>query len=59
MELMLDRKLVEKRIFPAIEINKSGTRKEDLLMEKNDLDRIWVLRKYLHNLVQLNLWNSW
>ena len=50
MELMLDRKLVEKRIFPAIEINKSGTRKEDLLMEKNDLDRIWVLRKVLAQL---------
>ena len=50
MELMLDRKLVEKRIFPAIDINKSGTRKEELLMEKNDLDRIWVLRKVLAQL---------
>ncbi len=50
MELMLDRKLVEKRIFPAIDINKSGTRKEELLMEKTDLDRIWVLRKVLAQL---------
>ncbi|MGA1536621.1 MAG: transcription termination factor Rho [bacterium] len=50
MELMLDRKLVDKRIFPAIDINKSGTRKEELLMEKNDLDRIWVLRKVLAQL---------
>ncbi|HIL87360.1 MAG TPA: transcription termination factor Rho, partial [Deltaproteobacteria bacterium] len=50
MELVLDRKLVEKRIFPAIDINKSGTRKEELLIEKNDLDRIWVLRKVLSQL---------
>ena len=50
MELVLDRKLVEKRIFPAIDINKSGTRKEELLMEKTDLDRIWVLRKVLASL---------
>jgi transcription termination factor Rho len=50
MELMLDRKLVEKRTFPAIDINKSGTRREELLMEKNDLDRTWVLRKVLAQL---------
>lgn len=50
MELVLDRKLVEKRIFPAIDINKSGTRKEELLTAKNDLDRIWVLRKVLSQL---------
>ncbi len=52
MELVLDRKLVEKRIFPSIDINKSGTRKEELLIEKGDLDRIWVLRKVL---AQLNV----
>ncbi len=46
-EINLDRKLMEKRIFPAMDINKSGTRKEDLLMEKNDLNRLWVLRKVL------------
>lgn len=47
MELHLDRKLVEKRIFPAIDINKSGTRKEDLLLDPEDLHRIWILRKVL------------
>jgi transcription termination factor Rho len=50
MELHLDRKLVEKRIFPAMDINKSGTRKEELLTVKYDLDRIWVLRKVLSQL---------
>jgi transcription termination factor Rho len=46
-EIHLDRKLMEKRIFPCMDINKSGTRKEDLLIEKNDLNRLWVLRKVL------------
>ena len=46
-EIHLDRKLMEKRIFPCMDINKSGTRKEDLLVEKNDLNRLWVLRKVL------------
>jgi transcription termination factor Rho len=45
MEVHLDRKLMEKRVFPAIDINKSGTRKEELLLDKNELNRIWVLRK--------------
>jgi transcription termination factor Rho len=48
MELHLDRKLVEKRVFPAIDMNKSGTRKEELLIEKAALNRIWILRKVLH-----------
>jgi len=48
MEIHLDRKLLEKRIFPAIDIPRSGTRKEELLIEKNDLNRIWILRKLLH-----------
>jgi len=47
MELVLDRKISEKRIYPAVDIFKSGTRKEDLLIEKKDLNKIWVLRKYL------------
>ena len=47
MELMLDRRLVDRRIFPAIDINRSGTRKEELLLEPNDLERIWLLRKVL------------
>jgi transcription termination factor Rho len=47
MEIHLDRKLVDKRIFPAIDINKSGTRKEELLLSKEELNRVWVLRKVL------------
>ena len=47
MELHLDRKLVDKRVFPAIDINKSGTRKEDLLFSKDELNRVWILRKVL------------
>ena len=48
MELHLYRKLVEKRTFPAIDINKSGTRKEELLIEKVSHNRIWILRKVIH-----------
>ncbi len=47
MELHLDRRLVDRRIFPAIDISRSGTRKEELLLEQNDLNRTWVLRKVL------------
>jgi transcription termination factor Rho len=47
MEIHLDRKLVDKRVFPAIDIQKSGTRKEELLMAREDLNRVWVLRKVL------------
>jgi transcription termination factor Rho len=47
MELHLDRKLSDKRVFPAIDINKSGTRKEDLLLPKEVLNRMWILRKLL------------
>ncbi|MBP7295508.1 MAG: transcription termination factor Rho, partial [Acidobacteria bacterium] len=47
MEINLDRKLVERRIFPAMDINKSGTRKEELLQSKEELNKIWVLRKVL------------
>jgi transcription termination factor Rho len=50
MEVHLERKLADKRIFPAIEINLSGTRKEELLVEKDDLSRIWILRKVLSTL---------
>src|SRR4026209_1554995 len=50
MEINLDRKLVDKRVFPAIDINKSGTRKEELLVPKDELNRIWVLRKVLNPL---------
>jgi transcription termination factor Rho len=47
MELHLDRKLADKRIFPAIDINLSGTRKEELLVEREDLNKMWILRKVL------------
>ncbi len=47
MEIVLDRKLADRRIFPAIDINKSGTRKEELLLPVEDLNRIWILRKLL------------
>jgi transcription termination factor Rho len=50
MEINLDRKLVDKRVFPAIDIQKSGTRKEELLIAREDLNRIWVLRKVLNPL---------
>ena len=46
-EILLDRKLMEKRIFPCIDVNKSGTRKEDLLIDSFSLQRIWILRKVL------------
>ncbi len=47
LEITLDRKLMEKRIFPCIDINKSGTRREELLMDKESLNRVWILRKVL------------
>ena len=50
MELHLDRKLVDKRVFPAIDINASGTRKEELLVDQNTLNKMWVLRKVLNPL---------
>jgi transcription termination factor Rho len=50
MEVHLDRRLMDKRVFPAIDINKSGTRKEELLIAKEDLNRIWILRKVLSQL---------
>lgn len=49
MEIHLDRKLSEKRIFPAIDIYKSGTRREDLILSKTELDAMWKLRRYMDN----------
>ena len=49
-ELHLDRKLMEKRIFPCLDVNKSGTRKEELLMEESHLSRVWILRQLIHPL---------
>ncbi len=50
MEVHLDRKLSEKRIFPAIDINKSGTRRDDLLLEKDELETVYALRKAMNNM---------
>ena len=50
MEVVLDRKLADKRIFPAIDINRSGTRKEELLMTQEELNKVWILRKFLNEL---------
>lgn len=54
MEVHLDRKLADRRIFPAIDINRSGTRKEELLLEKEELNRIWILRKLLAPLTAID-----
>ena len=50
MELQLDRKLANKRVYPAIDIPASGTRREDLLMDKDELSRIWILRKFMDDM---------
>ena len=50
MEIVLDRGLSDKRIFPAINVNRSGTRKEEILFEPDDLNRVWILRKFLSDL---------
>jgi len=50
MEVILDRKLADKRVFPAIDINRSGTRKEELLMTGEELNKVWILRKFLNEL---------
>ncbi len=50
MEIQLDRRLADKRLFPAIDINKSGTRKEELLLNQDTLNRVWILRKLLSSL---------
>ena len=50
LELHLDRKISEKRVYPAINIRRSGTRREDLLMNEDDLQRVWILRKLLHSM---------
>ncbi|EAY26200.1 transcription termination factor Rho [Microscilla marina] len=50
MELQLDRKLSNKRVYPAIDVPASGTRREDLLMDKEELQRVWILRKYMDDM---------
>ena len=48
MELHLSRKIAEKRVFPAIDFNRSGTRKEELLAKPDELQKMWILRKIVH-----------
>jgi transcription termination factor Rho len=50
MELVLDRKLSNKRVYPAIDVPASGTRREDLLMDKEELSRVWILRKFMNDM---------
>lgn len=50
LELHLDRKIAEKRVYPAINIRRSGTRREDLLMRDEEMQRVWILRKLLHDM---------
>ena len=50
MELQLDRKLSNRRMFPAIDVPASGTRREDLLMDKETLQRVWILRKHMSDM---------
>ncbi len=50
MEIHLDRRLMDKRIFPAMDIGRSGTRKEELLLSRDVLNRVWILRKLLAQL---------
>jgi transcription termination factor Rho len=54
MELILDRKIAEKRVYPAINVRRSGTRREDLLMDESELQRVWILRKLLHDMEDLS-----
>ena len=49
-ELHLERKIAEKRVYPAINIRRSGTRREELLMSEEELQRVWILRKILHDM---------
>ncbi len=53
MELHLERKIAEKRVYPAINIRRSGTRREDLLMTEEELQKAWILRKILHEMDDL------
>lgn len=54
MEIVLDRKLSDRRVFPAIDVNRSGTRKEEILMEQDELNRVWILRKFLSELTPVD-----
>jgi len=53
MEIHLNRNIAEKRVYPAININRSGTRREELLTKQDELQKIWILRKLLHPMDEL------
>jgi transcription termination factor Rho len=53
MEIHLDRRIAEKRVYPAININRSGTRREDLLTKPDELQKMWILRKFLHDMDEI------
>lgn len=53
MELHLDRRISEKRVFPAININRSGTRREELMMDQEELQKAWILRKFIHGMDEI------
>jgi len=53
MEIHLDRRIAEKRVYPAINVNRSGTRREELLTEPDELQKLWILRKFLHGMDDL------
>jgi transcription termination factor Rho len=53
MELHLERRIAEKRVFPAININRSGTRREELMVDPGDLNKMWILRKIIHDMDEI------
>jgi transcription termination factor Rho len=54
MELHLNRKIAEKRVFPAIDLNRSGTRREELLTSQDELQKMWILRKIVHEMSEID-----
>jgi transcription termination factor Rho len=54
MELHLNRKIAEKRVFPAIDYNRSGTRREELLTNQKELQQMWILRKIVHEMTEID-----
>ena len=54
MEVHLARRIAEKRVYPAIDINKSGTRREELMIDQGQLQKVWILRKLLHPMDEIH-----
>jgi transcription termination factor Rho len=54
MEVLLNRRMMEKRVYPTMDINRSGTRREELLIPKDVLQKIWLLRKILHDMDEID-----